>query len=132
MLEIEWLKLRWKGWKEKRFLDSYGCKSLQEYEHKYDSDFSIRAGTIKKIYYGYSRVYAYPSDFSDVYDKQRCDDMVTWCKLNCVGKWRHDMHTVIRDTSLDDWVENGIVGRGQIFFAFKDDKDAVIFLLIWQ
>ena len=132
MLEIEWLKLRWKGWKEKRFLDSYGCKSWQEYEHKYDSDFSIRAGTIKKIYYGYSRVYAYPSDVSDVYDKQRCDDMVTWCKLNCVGKWRHDMHTVIRDTSLDDWVENGIVGRGQIFFAFKDDKDAVIFLLIWQ
>ena len=49
-----------------------------------------------------------------------------------MGKWRHDMHTVIRDTSLDDWVENGIVGRGQIFFAFKDDKDAVIFLLIWQ
>ena len=131
-MDIHWLKLRWKGWKEKRFLDSYGCKSWQEYEHKYDSDFSIRAGTIKKIYYGYSRVYAYPGNFSDVYDKQRCDDMVTWCKLNCVGKWRHDMHTVIRDTSLDDWVENGIVGRGQVFFAFKDDKDAVMFLLIWQ
>lgn len=131
-MDIEWLKLRWKGWKEKRFLDSYGCRSWREYERKYDLDFSNRAGTIKKMYHGYSRVYAYPGNFSDVYDKQRCDDMVTWCKLNCVSKWRHDELRVIHFKQSDDWVENGIVGGDQVFFAFKDDKDAVMFLLIWQ
>ena len=131
-MDIQWLKLRWKGWKEKRFLDSSGCRSRREYERKYDLDFSNRAGTIKKMYHGYSRVYAYPGNFSDVYDKQRCDDMVTWCKLNCVSKWRHDELRVIHFKQSDDWVENGIVGGDQVFFAFKDDKDAVMFLLIWQ
>ena len=131
-MDIQWLKLRWKGWKEKRFLDSYGCKSWREYERKYDLDFSNRAAPIKKMYHGYSRLYAYPDGFSGVYDKQCCDDMVTWCELNCVGKWRHDMLRVIRFKQSDDWVQNEIVGGDQVFFAFKDDKDAVIFLLIWQ
>jgi len=40
---IQKLKERWKGYKEKRFLDTHGCKTWSEYEHRYDVDVGYMA-----------------------------------------------------------------------------------------
>lgn len=132
-MDIEWLKLRWRGFKEKRFLESYGCKTWREYERKYDNDFCAWGRKIKQIYHGYPHVIVYPSDeFIPVWKENLCEEMIKWCEINCTQKWRNDWQRVLFDQWSNDWIENGIGGADKMFFAFKSEQDAVMFLLVWQ
>ena len=54
---IQQLKERWKGYKEKRFLEAHGCKTWRQYERRYDSDVSYMARSAHTYYHGYSHLF---------------------------------------------------------------------------
>jgi len=137
VMNIQNLKDRWKGWKEKRFLENYGCKTWREYEIKYDSDYNPRGNRLKKDqYHGYSHVYIMdriPDSFQAWNYHFTVTEIAKWCESNCRGKWRHDWHRIIEDVWEDgEWNENGISGLDAVCFAFKDSRDFTMFALKWS
>ena len=140
---IKSLKERWKGYKEKRFLENYGCETWREYERKYDPDVGFRARWAHTYYHGYPHVLPMdPKKFSGwslggtIF--QLVDKMTEWCEQNCQGKWRNDWHRGFWDAH-GNYEFNGIGGGSMIlpggdvmFFAFKEESDYVWFMLTWQ
>jgi len=130
---IEQLKKRWKGYKEKRFLENYGCKTWREYELKYDPDTGFRARWAHTFYHGYTFLHPIqtntPPHVSSYHDL--VDQMVDWCEKNCQGKWRNDWHRGFWDHQ-GNFELNGIGGGDIMFFAFKEESDYVWFTLVWS
>ena len=135
---IKQLKERWKGYKEKRFLENYGCDTWREYELKYDPDVGFRARWAHTFYHGYP--YIVPLDPEGLRDygmlgvlpyHDLVDQMTEWCEQNCTGKWRNDWHRGFWDTQ-GNYEFNGIGGGDIMFFAFKEDADYMWFKLTWQ
>ena len=136
-MDIRALKDRWKGWREKRFLENYGCKTWREYELKYDNDYNPRGKRLKREqYHGYPHVFIMtriPDSFQAWDYHFAVKEIAKWCEENCVEKWRHDWHRIIEDIWIDgEWEENGIAGLDAMCFAFKDSKDYTMFLLRWS
>lgn len=139
---IQHLKNRYKKHREKVLLKSYGCSSWEEYERKFDVDYSPMATSIKRIYHGYEIVHCVESyshyAYTLLYDygpggcKYGYHEMDDWCKQNCKGKYRVGYHRVIIDTLTGEYEENGISGFDKIFFAFKEESDYTWFMLRWQ
>lgn len=138
---IKQLKERWKGYKEKRFLENYGCATWREYERKYDPDIGFRARWAHTFYHGYPHIF--PLDpqglrdygFSGVHPyHDLCDKMMEWCEQNCQGKWRNDWHRGFWDHqgNYEVYELNGIGGGDIMFFAFKEEADYIWFKLTWQ
>ena len=134
---IEQLKQRYKGYKEKRFLESHGCRSWREYERRHDPDVGYLARWAHTFYHGYPHVFPFaPSGYQDhgfagVWPYlELSNKMIEWCEQNCRGKWRNDWHRGF-------WEQNGIYefneigGTDTIFFAFKEESDYVWFRLTW-
>jgi hypothetical protein len=135
---IKQLKERWKGYKEKRFLENYGCKSWREYERKYDDDIGPRARWAHTYYHGYPHVLPIdPQNFIDWVNGGRhpyhelVEKMMEWCEQNCQGKWRNDWHRGFWDHG-GNYEFNGISGGDVMFFAFKEESDYVWFKLAWK
>ena len=140
---IKRLKERYKGWKEKRFLEAHGCDTWRQYERKHDPDVGYMARWAHTYYYGYPHVLPIePQKFSDwalggtIF--QLVDKMTEWCEQNCQGKWRNDWHRGFWD-GQGNYEFNGIGGGSMIlpggdvmFFAFKEESDYVWFTLTWQ
>lgn len=139
---IEQLKNRWKGYKEKRFLASYGCETWREYERRYDKDIGPMARWAHTYYHGYPHIFPLnpeglrgcmrktrPRGFHPYHDQ--CEQMMAWCEQNCTGKWRNDWHRGWWD--LQGNYELNEIGGGDImFFAFKEESDYVWFTLVWS
>lgn len=135
---IEQLKQRWKGYKEKRFLETHGCKTWREYERRYDKDIGPVARWAHTFYHGYP--YIFPLDPQGLRDygmlgvmpyHDLVDQMVEWCEKNCKGKWRNDWHRGFWDHQ-GNYEFNGIGGGDIMFFAFKEESDYVWFTLVWS
>lgn len=135
---IEKLKERWKGYKEKRFLESHGCKTWKQYERKYDPDYGPLARWAHMFYHGYP--YIFPLDpngwkdygFAGVWPyHDTADKMVKWCEDNCRGKWRNDWHRGFWDQQ-GNYEFNEIAGGDIMFFAFKEESDFMWFTLTWS
>ena len=136
---IKKLKERYKGWKEKRFLYEYGCKTWREYERKYDADVGTHARWAHTYYHGYSCLLpiepqglrsSNPGSLWVNYHVQ-VEQMVAWCEKNCQGKWRNDWHRGFWDHG-GNYEFNSIGGGDTMFFAFKEESDYVWFKLTWQ
>jgi len=135
---ISSLKQRYKGYKEKRFLETHGCKTWREYERRYDSDVGPMARWAHTYYHGYPHLFSLePTDrlYSGMtklipYHYQS-DKMVEWCEKNCTGKWRNDWHRGSYDTQ-DNFELDGILGEDIMFFAFKEESDYAWFMLRWS
>lgn len=54
-----------------------------------------------------------------------------WCKKNCRGKYRWHWERVIQDHA-GQYLPNGIGGTDELFFAFKNERDYIMFLLRWS
>lgn len=126
-------------WRHHRFLKKHGCNSQRQYDLKYDIDHNIRATCIKDIYHGYPHVFPIRDYHHPVYKGKGTSlcfpsydylELIEWCNNNCKGKWRHAWHMVIQNYS-GEWEVNSIGGAYWIFFAFKDPKDASMFILKW-
>ena len=135
---IKSLKQRWKGYREKRFLENYGCETWREYERKYDLDVGPHARWAHTYYHGYPQVVPIdPQKFIDWVRGGRypyhdlVDKMTEWCEQNCQGKWRNDWHRGFWDAH-GNYEFNGIGGGDVMFFAFKEESDYVWFMLTWQ
>jgi hypothetical protein len=135
---IEELKKRWKGYKEKRFLETHGCKTWREYERRYDKDIGSMARWAHTFYHGYP--YIYPLDPQGLRDygmlgvlpyHDLADQMTEWCEQNCQGRWRNDWHRGFWDQQ-GNFELNGIGGGDIMFFAFKEESDYVWFTLVWS
>ncbi len=135
---IEQLKKRWKGYKEKRFLETHGCKTWREYERRYDKDIGPMARWAHTFYHGYP--YIFPLDPQGLRDygmlgvmpyHDLVDQMMEWCEQNCQGKWRNDWHHGFWD-GHGNYELNGIGGGDIMFFAFKEEADYVWFTLVWS
>jgi hypothetical protein len=125
---IKELKERYKGYKEKRFLETHGCKTWRQYERKHDSDIGPLARVIKNYYHGYPHVWGVPVD--NHHPIHTIDKMEKWCEQNCQGKWRNDWHRGFYDNYGN--FEINIIGTGDhMFFAFKDERDYIWFTLRW-
>lgn len=124
-------------YKNKAFLARYGCKTIKEYNKKFDIDYSIRSSEIKKIYFGYPYVYCLTDNNHPIYNWNKTDyndTLVTidnWCEKNLADKFRFDFHRVSKNY-FNEWVIDEIGGGDYIFAAFKNEKDYVRFLLRWQ
>ena len=135
---IKQLKQRWKGYKEKRFLESYGCTTWKEYERKYDPDVGFRARWAHTFYHGYPHIFPLdPDGYRDLAYHgvhpyvTAAEKMMEWCEQNCQGKWRNDWHRGFWD-GHGNYEMNSIGGGDIMFFAFKEEADYVWFKLTWQ
>jgi hypothetical protein len=127
---IEKLKQRYKGYKEKRFLETHGCKTWREYELKHDPDIGYLARQSHTFYHGYAQVFPVEPLGYDPY-MNRINQMVKWCEKNCQGKWRNDWLRGFYDQQ-GNFEFNGIGGVDLMFFAFKEESDYVWFTLVWS
>lgn len=132
---IKQLKERWKGYKEKRFLESYGCKTWREYERKYDPDVGFRARWVHTYYHGYPHLvpvdpWKYVTSGKQGYI-DTIDKMTEWCEQNCQGKWRNDWHRGNWDHQ-GNYELNSLGSGDMMFFALKEESDYIWFKLTWQ
>jgi hypothetical protein len=108
-----------------------------------DPDIKRFADRVSDFYFGYPTVLEFTTTrgrpFTD-YDSWMVayQTMIQWCKDNCQDKWREDIHRVTKQTGLDmdskeypDWHFSDIGGGDVLFFAFKDERDAMLFTLKW-
>jgi hypothetical protein len=113
-----------------------------------DPDIKRFADKVSDFYSGYPTVFEFTTTrgrpFTD-YESWMggYQTMIQWCKDNCQGKWREDIHRVTKQTGLThigdgvDWLETPewimceIGGGDVLFFAFKDERDAMLFTLKW-
>ena len=135
---IKQLKERWKGWKEKRFLEAHGCETWRQYERKHDPDVGYMARWAHTFYFGYTNILPIePQGFRDygfagVHPyHDLCEKMMEWCEQNCQGKWRNDWHRGFWD-GHGNYELNSIRGGHMMFFAFKEEADYIWFKLTWQ
>jgi hypothetical protein len=142
---IEKLVTKWKAFREARFLKKHYCVSRSEYNRKYDPDVTFHAGRIVEYYHGYLYIHAmtYPA-YKSAYDQygdwlQGLTMMKDWCNFNCTGKWREDIHRVSKSSYQGhpweegtEWRMDEMGGGDVIFFAFKSEKDMMMFLLRWS
>ena len=134
---IKRLKERYKGWKEKRFLEAHGCETWRQYERKHDPDVGYMARWAHTYYHGYPHVLPIdPQNFIDWVRGGRhpyhelVDNMMEWCEQNCQGKWRNDWHRGFWD-GHGNYELNSIGGGDIMFFAFKEESDYIWFKLTW-
>lgn len=135
---IKKLKERYKGYKEKKFLEAHGCKTWNEYERRYDSDVGHIARWAHTFYHGYPYVFPLePDGYKDLHYHgvypylDAVVQMTEWCQKNCKGKWRNDWHRGFWDTQ-GNFEFNAISGSDLMFFAFKEESDYVWFRLTWE
>jgi len=152
---IKELKTRWTGWREKRFLETHGCKTWREYERRYDSDIGPMARWAHTYYHGYKFIWSVPDKHYIYYSFTQLrpstanhalnvpritntafnfdviDQMADWCEQNCQGKWRNDWLRGLWDNQ-DNFEFNEIGGGDVMFFAFKEESDYTWFSLRWS
>ena len=127
------LKTRYYEWKKTRFLRKHGCETWHQYHRRYDLDFNMHANRIKDMYQGYPHVFAFPKSKGGVWEQWGdwligLTVMREWCDKNCKDKWREDIVEAYHTTY--GWEINALSG-GVLFFAFKDERDFMMFALRW-
>lgn len=137
------LKTSYLAKKRKQFLASHGCYTEEAYARKFDEDTNQRATRIVDWYAGYPYVVVFVDPLGDIWTKygdwlQGLAIIEEWCRENTVHCWRSDCHRVIRygaiglnNAATYEWHLNEIGGLDYMFFAFKDEADALWFKLKW-
>jgi hypothetical protein len=127
---------RWKAWKERRFLRKHGCETRIQYSRWYDPNCHRGANRIRDYYHGYPFIYSFEFGKISMVDLlgdwyQGIDDIREWCNKNCHNKWRDDYHRVWRENEDEDWRMDEMGGGDVLFFAFKEERDLMLFILRW-
>lgn len=135
---IQDLKARYKGYKQKKFLQAHGCKTWAEYARRFDPDIAIMARWAHTYYHGYPYIWSVkfperamptPNNINSLFDY--LNEIATWCEKNCRGKWRNDFLRGFFD-GKGNFELNEIGGFDVMFFSFKEESDYVWFKLVWQ
>lgn len=139
------IKLKFKAWKDSRFLKLHGCASWEQYHRVHDIDINIRARSANEFYTGYPFVYCVEShshyayqllyDYGPGGSRYGSNEMKSWCDKHCKEKFRVDIHRAIKalvNGYKHDWEFNELGGGDYFFFAFKNEKDYNWFLMRWS
>lgn len=131
-----WIKYRILEWQWDRVLRKSGHSSWNMYFSWNDPDFNIRGQTVKDQLHGYPYIAIVPyTTLPILFDPlwgpvEYCEEILKWCEKNSRGKWRNHWERVIVD-HLGQYLPNGIGGTDELFFAFKDERDYLMFTLRW-
>ena len=132
-----WIKYRYLEWQWDRVLAQSGCRSWPEYFRANDPDYNIRGYTVRAQLFGYPYIHkvnyqSLPVRFDPLFGPiEHCTEMAEWCDKNCKKKYRTHWERVIQDHE-GQYLPNGIGGTDELFFAFKDERDFLMFVLRWS
>ena len=133
---LEEMKGRWDFYRHAAYLKKQGWTE-DEYQRYEDPNMNRKATRVKDYYQKYPHLHAFHSTrtlpWTEYAEWTECyNAMNKWCDSNCKEKWRSDILRVIKAPSTgNEWELNDIGGGDSLFYAFKDQKDYVNFLLKW-
>jgi hypothetical protein len=135
------LKARIRKWKAERKLKKSGYESWSQYKRNRDDAVNAYANDVDEFYTGYPYVYACLDynhyAYSTLWDygpggrRHGWHDMIDWCEEKIRWNYRCDVHCVWKNV----WGKmelNDIGGHDIIYFAFKHERDYVLFMLRWS
>ena len=138
---IQHIRQRYQTRRDQRFLKKHHCDTWEQYHRNYDPDVWRGCDRVKDWYHGYPHVHCIDNQhhyaYKLLYDhgpggyRYGYDDIWKWCKENCKNKYRPDIHRVMKNHWSDQWEMNELGGGDYVFFAFKDERDYMMFLLRW-
>lgn len=140
---VEDLKGRWDFYRHRAYLKKMGWTE-EMYKKQTDPLIIKNAERLSNFYYGYKHRYIFEtSRVKPFIDYETWMDayvqMNLWCETNCQGRWREDIHRVIKQTGIDnngnmvpEWFINDIGGGDALIYAFEDSRDYTMFLLRWS
>lgn len=140
---IKYVISKYNAWAEKRLLASYGCTTWKQYYKITDPDVSNHSNTINHFYHGYKYVFCCDNHNHPVYVygpgfSIGIEQIAEWAETAIKDKWRYDFHRVLYQTGIGlddntekDWYMNDIGGYDYYFFAFKNERDYLMFLMRW-
>ena len=133
---LHWIKYLYLEWQWDRVLRKSGHKTWEHYFRHNDPDFYYQGRTIQDRFCGYEYVCKVdytklPTRFYPLFGPiEHCEEMIKWCEKNCRRKYRNHWERVIQDHN-GQYLPNGIGGTDELFFAFKDERDYIMFTLRW-
>lgn len=139
---VDIIRNKWRRWRSQRFLKKHGVESWKQYHREYDPAFNPRASVVNQIYYGYPYVYCFENHNHTVYDwdlaydgvyviSQWIDELVKLYDEKQIPPYRFDCFRVIKNQQ-NEWEVNELGGGDNIFVAFKNERDFMMFLLRWS
>jgi hypothetical protein len=133
---LTWIKYRYLEWRWDRILRKSGHHHWESYLRYNDPDFYAPGYTVRDQLHGYPHIVKVdyeklPYRFDPLWGPiEHCELMIEWCNTNCRGKYRNHWERVIMDHA-GQYLPNGIGGTDELFFAFKDERDYIMFTLRW-
>lgn len=142
---LQRIKERYAQYRDANFLQKHHCASWDEYHYIYDTDIRRGSFTVKAFYHGYPHIVTMINDqhyaYKLLYDygpggcRYGYEDMIDYCKEHAQNKFRCDTHRVILPSVYgqepDEYVMNEMSGHDVLFFAFKNERDCLMFTLRW-
>jgi hypothetical protein len=131
------IKYRFLEWQWDRVLKNSGHHHWESYLRYNDPDFNIRGRSVRDQLFGYPYVAVLPYRhleavseplFGEIHNGNTVEE---WCKQYCKGKYRWHWERVIQDHA-GQYLPNGIGGTDELFFAFKLERDYIMFTLRWS
>ena len=136
------LQGRWDFYRHRMYLKKMGWTE-EAYIKQTDPLVNKCADRLSYFYYGYKHTHVFTSarekPFTDY--ETWMDAYVEanlWCEVNCRGRWREDIHRVIKQTGLDsngkefpEYFINEVGGGDALVYAFEDSRDYTMFILRW-
>lgn len=133
---LHWIKYRYLEWQWDRVLKRSIYTTWESYFRWTDPDYIPWGSTVRAQLHGYEYVCKVdytklPTRFNPLFGPiQHCEEMLEWCESNCRRKYRNHWERVIQDHN-GQYLPNGISGTDELFFAFKDERDYIMFTLRW-
>jgi hypothetical protein len=134
---LHWIKYRYLEWQWDRVLRKSVHSSWTHYFRANDPDYFAAGRTVRDQLQGYPHIAVVPYwtlayRFDPLFGPiEHCEEMIEWCEKNCRGKYRNHWERVIMDHE-GQYLPNGIGGTDELFFAFKDERDYIMFTLRWS
>ena len=131
-----WIKYRILEWQWDRVLRKSRHSSWNAYLWWNDLDFNITGHTVQDQFHGYTYIakvdYAkLPTHFNALFGPiEHCEEITAWCEKNCRSKYRNHWERVIQDHK-GQYLPCAAGGTDELFFAFKDERDYIMFTLRW-
>lgn len=132
------LKDKWDNFWHRRYLKRFGWTE-EAYQRHIDPDICHRADDVKQFYHGYEFVHCIKDHRNRAYEllydygpggyRYGYHDITDWCKQHCKQKYRMDIHRIWEHG--DRFLINGLGNSDYLFYAFKDQKDYINFILRW-
>lgn len=132
-----WIKYRYLEWQWDKVLHKSGYIFWEVYLRVNDPDYNPAGRTVKDQLHGYPYIAVVPfchlvTTFQPLWGPiENSDHIREWCDKNCRKKYRWHWERVIIDHE-GQYLPNGIGGTDELFFAFKDERDYIMFTLRWS